>query len=84
MPYDPNDLRSIYEYAKKLEGHALKDVVDECSKENAARVNRKGSFGQIIEKGYFLIENNSDTRPDFTEVCAELKTTPMKMLKRGE
>jgi DNA mismatch repair protein MutH len=81
--YDRRSQESIYEHAKNLEGRTLRDVLKECNKEHIARTNRKGSFGQMIEKGYFYIDNNSDVRPDFYEVGIELKTTPMKRLKNG-
>lgn len=84
LRYDRNDPASIYEHAKRLEGHTLRDVVKECDKEHAARTNRKGSFGQIVEEGYFNLDNNSESRADFYEVSIELKTTPMKRLNNGK
>ena len=45
--------------------------------------NNKGVFGQMLESGYFNIENNSEPVPDFEEVGLELKSTPMRKLKRG-
>ena len=43
----------------------------------------KGKFGQYLEKYYFGIDNNSDSEPDFKEAGVELKSTPLKHLKRG-
>lgn len=42
---------------------------------------RKGGMGDFVEKVYFDIDNNSESRPDFYKVGLELKVTPFKRLK---
>ena len=38
--------------------------------------NNKGSFGQIIEEGFFSYDVNSRPEADFVEAGIELKVTP--------
>jgi DNA mismatch repair protein MutH len=79
LPYDLNNKDSIIQYAKQLMGKSLKDV---CGKELIENQKNKGGFGQLLEKFYFLYEPNSDSEPDFKEVGLELKSSPIKKLKR--
>ena len=82
--YDPTDVDSIYNYAKKLINHTLRDAItEELEIGETAAVRLKGKFGQYLEKYYFGIDNNSDSEPDFKEAGVELKSTPLKHLKRG-
>lgn len=78
-PYDPKDKESILKHAKKLKGQTLNDflIVGEINE------NNKGGFGQILEQGYFHLDNNNKPVPDFKEVGMELKSTPMRKLKNG-
>ncbi len=79
IPYNPKDKKSILEHAKKLKGNTLNDflALGEIDTSN------KGGFGQILESGYFHLDNNSNPLPDFNEVGIELKATPMRKLKKG-
>ncbi|CUV65906.1 Type-2 restriction enzyme Sau3AI [Sulfurovum sp. enrichment culture clone C5] len=79
LPYNLNDKNSIIKYAKQLVGKSLKDV---CGKELFENQKNKGGFGQLLEKFYFLYEPNSDSEPDFKQVGLELKSSPIKRLKR--
>lgn len=79
LPYNLNDKNSIIKYAKQLVGKSLKDV---CGKELFENQKNKGGFGQLLEKIYFLYEPNSDSEPDFKQVGLELKSSPIKRLKR--
>ncbi len=79
LPYDLNNKNSIIHYAKQLVGKSLKDI---CEKELIENQKNKGGFGQLLEKFYFLYEPNSDSEPDFKEVGLELKSSPIKKLKR--
>jgi DNA mismatch repair protein MutH len=79
LPYDLNNKDSIIHYAKQLIGKSLKDI---CEKELIENQKNKGGFGQLLEKFYFLYEPNSDSEPDFKEVGLELKSSPIKKLKR--
>jgi DNA mismatch repair protein MutH len=82
LPYNPNDKKSIVEYAKLLKEKTLRQVCDVAiSKHN---YSGKGNFGQILEKFYFLYEPNSNSEPDFPIAGLELKSTPLKRLKNNE
>lgn len=82
LEYDSSSIESILAYAKRLEGHTLRE---ECP--GLAWVEdphkRRGSFGNAVEKYYFHYEINSDPNADFAEVGTELKTTPLKQLRDG-
>lgn len=79
IPYDINDKNSIVAYAKQLINKSLRNI---CSKEILTDKKNKGGYGQLLEKFYFLYEPNSDTEPDFKEAGLELKSSPIKKLKR--
>lgn len=79
LPYNINDKNSIIEYAKKLIGKSLNDI---CRNDLINNQKNKGGFGQLLEKFYFLYEPNSDSEPDFKEAGLELKSSPIKKLKR--
>lgn len=82
LPYDPTDKDSIIEYSHELVGHTLRE------KGNVETIEspkiRRGAFGDSIEYSYFGIEPNSVQGPDFPDAGLELKTTPVKMTKRGK
>lgn len=52
LPYDPEDKKSIIDYAKLLKGKTLRQV---C-KVDAIKNDRKGKghYGQILEEFYFF------------------------------
>lgn len=79
LPYDINNKDSIVEYAKQLIKKSLKEV---CQYDLIDNQKNKGGFGQLLEKHYFLYEPNSDSEPDFNEVGLELKSSPIKQLKK--
>lgn len=74
-PYDPNDRESLLKYASKLRGKTLGEVCDEIYFRYSSK--NKGSFGSILESGYFMIDNNNEHEPDFEDLGIELKTTPL-------
>lgn len=78
-PYDSSSKESILKFAKELKGKTLGHFISE----GEISENNKGGFGQVLESGYFFIENNNEPTPDFKEVGIELKSTPMRKLKRG-
>ena len=80
LPYDDKDEGSILEYAGRLTGHTFVEIGVWDPEGEQRRKNKKGTFGQILEEGYFLIPNNNLEEPDFTKVGIELKTTPIKKL----
>ena len=71
-------------FAKRLEGHTLREMVDEELPETLRKGHDKGSFGQYIETHYFGYENNNDAEPDFVEAGVELKTSFLQFDARGE
>lgn len=81
LPYDPTDKRSIIEYAQMLMGSTLRDHVNVDSIPDPTR--RKGSFGNAVERYYFMYEPNSRGEVDFPEAGLELKTTPLKKKAAG-
>jgi DNA mismatch repair protein MutH len=77
MPYDERDVGSILRHASLLKGKTLR-TLGIRGELDIDSYKGKGSFGQVLEEGFFHIENNSSPEPDFKEVGMELKTTPMK------
>jgi len=78
--YDIHSANSIIEYAKKLKGKTLREVCGFIiEKQN---YKGKGNFGQLVEKFYFGYEPNSKAEPDFPEAGLELKTSPLKIIKK--
>jgi len=82
--YDKKDIDSIYSYAKRLINYTLRQKIksEEVIKLQPSN-ELKGKFGQFLEKYYFGIDNNSESEPDFKDVGLELKSTPIKELKKG-
>ncbi|MBR4226301.1 MAG: hypothetical protein IKR86_05960 [Candidatus Methanomethylophilaceae archaeon] len=80
--YDRTDLQSILRRASRLTGRTLRDFVD-SGEMVIGGVNTKGVFGQLVESGYFLLDNNSSPLPDFREAGLELKVTPIKRIGSG-
>ena len=71
LPYNPNNLKSLLEYAKKLEGKTLR----EATKGNQSNTKKgKGGIGQLTEELYFFLKNNNSPEPDFIDLKIELKT----------
>jgi DNA mismatch repair protein MutH len=80
LPYNPRSKKSIIEFAKKLKGHSLITI---CNNDTLGHSFRgKGSFGQILERHYFLYEPNSHSEPDFPLAGIELKSSPLKKTKK--
>lgn len=79
LPYDITSKNSIIAFAKQLIGKSLRNVCDKSILKH--KYSGKGTFGQILEKFYFLYNPNSDAHPDFLEANLELKSSPLKQLK---
>lgn len=79
MLYDKDDIQSIFDYAKSLEGKKFKEVGLNPVLFN----NTKGGLGQFIEEEYFGYKVNSRSEADFYEAGLELKVTPFKTNKNG-
>lgn len=81
QPYDISSPQSIRDYAKKLSGKSLSDIVDlEGIIEN---VKHKGDLGTMVEELFFSHTPPNDHKPDFPEAGVELKTTGVKKDSKG-
>lgn len=81
LRYDPTDEESILAYASELEGQTLNEAIP--SYERTIDGGR-GIFGLVLEIGYFGLERNNESRPDFAEVGIELKSSSLKRIRTGE
>lgn len=79
MKYDDNDINSIIQYAKQIEGCCLreKSLADDYN----IKHKNKGQLGQLVEKYYFGYDLNSRQDADFSKVGLELKVCPVKKIK---
>lgn len=75
LPYDENDPQSIIEYAGRLTGRSLRQVMD-IETGIIGDTGSKGKFGQMVES-YFCIRANNDAEPDFKHAKMELKVAPL-------
>lgn len=82
LGYDKFNIDSIIEYASRLEGRTLREMIPVDELDDPRR--RRGAFGNAVEEYYFKYDLNSDSGPDFAEVGLELKTTPLKMNSKGD
>lgn len=78
--YDDSDEQSILQYAYRLRGKTLAEVTS-LSADSVS--GNKGKFGQLLEEFYFFKKLDSEARPDFYEAKLELKSSPLKTLKRN-
>ncbi|GAB4281643.1 MAG: Sau3AI family type II restriction endonuclease [Coriobacteriia bacterium] len=76
QPYDPTDPRSIEAYARRLEGHSLREMLAEDAR--TVYQTGKGKLGDVVERSYFGINPGNISAPDFEQAGVELKTTPLK------
>lgn len=83
LPYDRSDKQSILAYAKLLEGNSLRSMLKDVIDLNETIRAGKGGFGNMVEELYFQYAPNSDAQPDFPEAKLELKTSPLKKIRRG-
>ena len=78
--YNEQSPASIEAYARKAIGLTFREVLEKAELTDAERVKfnkdlNKGQRGQLIEKGFFGYELNSDSDPDFKEAGVELKVS---------
>lgn len=81
LPYDNTDVDSVVNYAEELVGKTLREALG-IENLDDPRVKR-GAFGSALETYYFKIPANSRAKADFTEIGVELKSTPMRLTKKG-
>jgi DNA mismatch repair endonuclease MutH len=75
--YDNTNIESIINYANKLVGKTIKDVLNTSKDKVEVNIKNKGSIGTLLEKYWFGIEPNSSPLPDFDKVGVELKIIPL-------
>ena len=81
MQYDKSDAKSIESYARRLIGKSLAEALGTpLPKYNHAG---RGRLGVLLEQHYFGYASNSKSEPDFPLAGVELKSTPLKQIKRG-
>lgn len=80
LPYNKKDPKSIEAYAKRLLNRSLRDLLGNDVQQT---YTGKGKLGQILEDLYFHYKPNSRAEPDFPEAGVELKSTPIKKIKKG-
>ena len=74
-----HDLSMLIKQAKWLEGKTLAEISEEIWKsDRMSRVVTKGHVGYVIERGYFGISKNSNSKPDIEHLWVEIKTCPLK------
>jgi DNA mismatch repair protein MutH len=71
--YDKTSPQSIYDYALKITGKSLSDVVQ--LPKNFENVKDRGKLGTLVERFYFRHNPPNDHNPDFPEAGIELKVT---------
>lgn len=82
LGYDDSDVESVVNYAEKIVGKSLREALGVEDLDDP-RVKR-GAFGSALETLYFKIPANSNAEADFTKIGVELKSTPMKLTKKGD
>ncbi len=80
LPYNQKDPKSIEAYAQRLLNRSLRDLLGGDIQQT---YTGKGKLGQILEELYFHYKPNSRAEPDFPEAGVELKSTPIKKIKKG-
>lgn len=80
LKYNPEEANSISSYAKQLVGKSLQEWY--CNQEDD-NTSHRGAFGQLLEKYFFEIENNSRAEADFPLAGVELKSSSLKQNQDG-
>lgn len=81
--YDESSKESILDYALLLLNKSLYEMYSEEIDKKTNEKKGKGSLGQLVEELHFNYTSNVKSTPDFEEANLELKTTPLKIIKRG-
>ena len=82
LPYDPHDPSSVLRYSKELIGKSLREHMMDKGEEGWD-VGGKGDFGRLLERVYYLLENDNEAAPDIPESGIELKSGNIMTLQRG-
>jgi len=83
LKYDDSSLESIVNYASKLVGKSIDDILKTASSDFVVNSKNKGLIGIILEEYYFGIKANSSPKPDFEKVGVELKIIPLIQQKKA-
>jgi DNA mismatch repair protein MutH len=78
---DKSTPESILEFAQRLSGKTLAEVID--MSQFAENLRNRGDLGSMVERFYFKIEPNSSSKQDFPEAGVELKTTGVRRKSGG-
>jgi len=71
--YDKSSVQSIFEFAMRLTGRSLSEMVS--LPEGVANKRNRGDLGTLVEKYYFKHVPPTNLGPDFPDAKLELKTT---------
>jgi len=80
LPYDKTNPKSIEQHAIKLLNKSLRILYGNSIEQDKTH---KGKLGQLVEELHFHYKPNSKSKADFSEAGVELKTTPIKQIKKG-
>jgi DNA mismatch repair protein MutH len=78
--FNSSDYTSIKNHAEKILHKSLRQILSASQLaeiKKALNKNRKGHFGDIVEKYIFNKDPNNAPEPDFPKAHLELKTTPI-------
>lgn len=78
--YNSAEANSILSYAKQLIDKSLKEW---CPLDEEQSLNNRGTFGLLLERYFFGIDNNSRLEADFPRAGVELKASPLKQNQSG-
>ena len=82
--YSPDNERSILSRARLLRGHTISQVIDRSPLEDKPKeLKGKGAIGNVVERHWFGIKNNSSPDPDFIDAGIELKIIPLERSAKG-
>jgi DNA mismatch repair protein MutH len=79
--YDKSSVQSIFEFAMRLTGRSLSQMVS--LPEGVANKRNRGDLGTLVEKYYFKHVPPTNLGPDFPDAKLELKTTGLVRDKSG-
>jgi DNA mismatch repair protein MutH len=80
--YDKSSVQSIFEFAMRLTGRSLSEMVS--LPEGVANKRNRGDLGTLVEKYYFKHIPPTNLGPDFPDAKLELKTTGLVRDKAGK
>jgi len=82
MSYDKSSVESIYDFALRLTGKSLAEMVP--LPEGVTNKENRGDLGVLVEKYYFRHQPPTNLGPDFPDAGLELKTTGVIRNKEGK